>query len=151
VNPKEPKRFTSGARQMGPGFTESRGWQLSVCVLCGSPVWPSPPVVGPLWGPPLCVGPLCGSPVRVPCVGPLCGSPLCGSPVWVPCVGPLSRCVMWHLLAWCLPLVHTLPLSNEYRSRDCPRRVIRLVVVQCGAHILRLAVGDNRALRKLMP
>ena len=54
---------------------------LSVCVLCGSPVWHSPPVVGPLWGPPLCVGPLCGSPVRVPCVGPLCGSPLCGSPV----------------------------------------------------------------------
>jgi len=32
---------------------------LSVCVLCGSPVWPSPPVVGPLRGPPLCVGPLC--------------------------------------------------------------------------------------------
>ena len=70
---------------------------LSVCVLCGFPVWPSPPVVDPLWGPPLCVGPLCGSPVRFPCVGPLCGSPvrfpcvgpLCGSPVWVPCVGPL--------------------------------------------------------------
>jgi len=60
-----------------------------VCVLCGSPVWPSPPVVGPLWPPPLCVGPLCVSPVRVPCVVPLCGSPLCGSPVWVPCVGPL--------------------------------------------------------------
>jgi len=59
---------------------------LSVCVLCGSPVWPFPPVVGPLWGPPLCVGPLCGSPVRVPCMGPLCGSPLCGSPVWVPSV-----------------------------------------------------------------
>jgi len=42
-----------------------------VCVLCGSPVWPSPPVVGPLWGPPLCVGPLwVGSPscrVLVPC------------------------------------------------------------------------------------
>jgi len=42
---------------------------LSVCVLSGSPVWPSPPVVGPLWGPPLCVGPLwvgyCR--VRVPC------------------------------------------------------------------------------------
>ena len=34
---------------------------LSVCVLCGSPVWPSPPVVGPLSS----VGssPLCGSPV----------------------------------------------------------------------------------------
>jgi len=30
----------------------------SVCVLCGSPVWPSPPVVGPLRGHPLCVGPL---------------------------------------------------------------------------------------------
>jgi len=26
---------------------------VSVCVLCGSPVWPSPPVVGPLWGLPL--------------------------------------------------------------------------------------------------
>jgi len=42
-----------------------------VCVLFGSPVWPSPPVVGPLWGPPLWVGPLwVGSPscrVRVPC------------------------------------------------------------------------------------
>jgi len=49
---------------------------VSVCVLCGSPVWPSPPVVGPLWGPPVCVGPLCGSPVCVPCVGPLCGSPV---------------------------------------------------------------------------
>ena len=48
---------------------------LSVCVLCGSPVWPSPPVVGPLWGPPLCVGPL-----RVPSVWVPCGSPLCGSP-----------------------------------------------------------------------
>jgi len=58
---------------------------VSVWVLCGSPVWPSPPVVGPLWGPPLCVGPLCGS--------PLCGSPLCGSPVWFLCVGPSSRCV----------------------------------------------------------
>jgi len=81
---------------------------VSVCVLCGSPVWPSPLVVGPLWGPPLYVGPLCGSPlcgspVWVPCVGPLCGSPLCGSPVWVPCVGPLCgprdpmRCGVWHL------------------------------------------------------
>jgi len=69
------------------------GLPLSVCVLCGPPVWPFPPVVGPLWGPPLCVGPLCWSPVRVPCVGPLCGSPLYGSPVWVPCVGPSSRCV----------------------------------------------------------
>jgi len=66
---------------------------LSVCVLCGSPVWPSPPVVGPLWGPPLCVGPLCGSPVRVPCAGPLCGSPVWVPSVWVPCVGPSSRCV----------------------------------------------------------
>jgi len=27
-------------------------------VLCGSHVWPSPPVVGPLRGPSLCVGPL---------------------------------------------------------------------------------------------
>jgi len=63
---------------------------VSVCVLCGSPVWPSPPVVGPLWGPPLCVGPLCGSPVRaVPCVGPLCGSPVWVPSVWVPYVGPL--------------------------------------------------------------
>ena len=72
---------------------DGRCSKLSVRVLCGSPVWPSPPVVGPLWGPPLCVGPLCGSPVRVPCVGPLCRSPLCGTPVWVPCVGPSSRCV----------------------------------------------------------
>ena len=66
-------------------------FRLSVCVLCGSPVWPSPPVVGPLWGPPLCVGPLFGSPVRVPYVGPLCVGPLCGSPEWVPCVGPSAR------------------------------------------------------------
>ena len=69
---------------------------VSVCVLCGSPVWPSSPVVGPLWGPPLCVGPLCWSPVWVPCVGPpcvgpLCVGPLCGSPVWVLCVGPSAR------------------------------------------------------------
>jgi len=69
---------------------------MSVCVLCGSPVWPSPPVVGPLWGPPLCVGPLFGSPVWVPCVGPLCVGPLCGSPVWVPCVGP-SALAMRHV------------------------------------------------------
>jgi len=27
VNPKESKGFTSGARQMNPGFTESRWWQ----------------------------------------------------------------------------------------------------------------------------
>jgi len=67
----------------------------SVCVLCGSPVWPSPPVVGPLWGSPLCVGPLCGSLVGVLCVGPLCGSPLCGSPVWV----PRRAAPLWHLLA----------------------------------------------------
>ena len=31
---------------------------MSVCVLCGSPVWPSPPVVGPLCPIPLCVDPL---------------------------------------------------------------------------------------------
>jgi len=51
---------------------------LSVCVLCGSPVWPSSgggSSVGP--------SPLCWSPVWVPCVGPLCGSP-----VWVPCWVP---------------------------------------------------------------
>jgi len=65
--------------------------KLSVCVLCGSPVWPSSPVVGPLWGPPLCVGPLFGSPVRVPSVWVPCVGPLCGSPVWVPCVGPSAR------------------------------------------------------------
>ena len=28
-----------------------------MCALCGSPVWPSPPVVGPLRGPPLWVNP----------------------------------------------------------------------------------------------
>jgi len=27
VNPKESTGFTGGARQMNPGFTESRGWQ----------------------------------------------------------------------------------------------------------------------------
>jgi len=62
---------------------------VSVCVLCGSPVWPSPPVVGPLCPPP----PLCGSPVWVPCAGPLCGSPVQVPSLWVPCVGPSSRCV----------------------------------------------------------
>jgi len=31
---------------------------MSVCVMCRSPAWPSPPVVDPLRGPPLCVGPL---------------------------------------------------------------------------------------------
>ena len=41
---------------------------MSVCVLCGSPVWPSPPVVGPLWGSPLRVGP------------PWVGSPSCRFP-----------------------------------------------------------------------
>jgi len=76
--------------------SRSQAQVLSVCVLCGSPVWPSPPVVGPLCGPPLCVGPLFGSPVWVPCVGPLCVGPLCGSPVWVP---RSARCVMWDLLA----------------------------------------------------
>jgi len=35
---------------------DSNSCRLSACVLCGSPVWPSPPVVGLLWGPPLCVG-----------------------------------------------------------------------------------------------
>jgi len=27
TNPMESNEFTSGARQMNPGFTESRGWQ----------------------------------------------------------------------------------------------------------------------------
>jgi len=61
----------------------------SVCVLCGSPVWPSSPVKGPLWGPPLCVG------LEVPCVGPLCGSPVWVPSVWVPCVGPLCGSPVW--------------------------------------------------------
>ena len=46
-------------------LTRAPGWynridetHRSVCVLCGSRVWPSPPVVGPLRGPPLCVGPV---------------------------------------------------------------------------------------------
>ena len=63
--------------------------QVSVSVLCGSPVWSSTPVVGLLWDLLLCVG------------------PLCGSPVWVP--RPVAPRSMWHLLAWCLSLVHTLP------------------------------------------
>ena len=49
---------------------------VSVCVMCGSPVWPSPPVVGPLWG-----------------SFPLCGSPVGGVPL-LSC--PRST---WHLLA----------------------------------------------------
>jgi len=85
---------------------------VSVGPLCGSPVWPSPPVVGPLWGPPLCVGPLCGTPVRVPCGGPLWGSPLCGSPVWVPCVGLSSRCVSCG--------IYSRDVSRSFtRSRSC--------------------------------
>ena len=49
---------------------------LSLCVLCGSPVWPSPPVVGPLRGPLLCVGPLwAGSlPCRVVVSRGICSS-----------------------------------------------------------------------------
>jgi len=57
----------------------------SVCVLCGSPVWPSPPVVSSLRGPPLCVGPL-----------------------WVgvlPCRVPVSRGIYFSS---CLSLVRTL-------------------------------------------
>jgi len=109
---------------------------LSVCVLCGSPVWASPPVVGPLWGPPLCVGPLCGSPVWVPCAGPLCGSPVWVPSVWVPCVGPLcgSLVALRHVASTCVmsparshaPAYmprggrrHYVPLTDRY----CPLRV----------------------------
>ena len=95
--------------QLRPKYSGQRG----LCVFC----------VGPLCGPPLrwwvlcgalpyawvpCVGPLCGSPVWVPCVGPLCVGPLCGSSVWV----SRRAASVWHLLAWCLPLVHTLPLKR---------------------------------------
>ena len=49
---------------------------MSVCVLCGSPVWPSSPVVGPLRGLPLCVGPLWmgSSPVVFPFPRGICSS-----------------------------------------------------------------------------
>jgi len=46
-----PKRIKATNRK-------PRESKLSVCVMCGSPVWPSPPVAGPLRGPSLCVGPL---------------------------------------------------------------------------------------------
>jgi len=86
-----PPRRQQPARHGSPysySHTDTDTETLSVCVLCGSPVWPSPPVMGPLWGPPLCVGPLFGSPVWVPVWVPSvwvpCVGPLCGSPVWVP-------------------------------------------------------------------
>ena len=49
---------------------------MSACVLCGSPVWPSLPVVGPLRSPPLCVGPLRveASPCRDPVFSNICSS-----------------------------------------------------------------------------
>jgi len=67
------------------------------------------------------------------CVGPLCAvwpsgggssvgsSPLCGSPVGgvSPLTCPRS---MWHLLAWCLALVHTLP-HNSNILWSCGSRV----------------------------
>jgi len=60
VNPKpELSSHVSGVTRT----CNRNGRNVSVCVLCGSPVWPAPPVVGPLSGPPLCVGPLwVGSP-----------------------------------------------------------------------------------------
>jgi len=56
-----------------------------MCVLCGSPVWPSPPVVGPLRGP-----------------------PLCGSPV-----GGVLPCRVWHLFL-VLPLARAHTLAVFY-------------------------------------
>jgi len=56
-----------------PGYSVAHALvtPLSVCVLCGSPAWPSPPVVGPLWVPPLWVGALWVGPpscrVRILC------------------------------------------------------------------------------------
>ena len=55
AKPRETARTCSPCVCANPGPS---GSGMSVCVLCGSPVWPSPPVVGPLWGPSLCVGPL---------------------------------------------------------------------------------------------
>jgi len=105
------------------------GSSVGPSLLCGSPVWPPPPVVGPLWGPPLCVGPLCGSPVWVLCVGPLCVGPLCvplcGSPVWVPCVGPLCGSSVWvpcvGPLPRCVPCgIYSRDVSRSFtRSRSC--------------------------------
>ena len=46
-----------------------------MCVLCGSPVWPSPPVVGPLRGPSLCVGPLWVGPSPVVILFPVASVP----------------------------------------------------------------------------
>ena len=57
---------------------------MSVCILSGSPVWPSPPVVGPLRGPSLCVGPLWVGVGSTPVVFPF--------PVaTVPCLASRSR------------------------------------------------------------
>jgi len=57
--PNGSKKRTGRARAVGTAAGKKRSGEqsmLSVCVLCGSPVWPSPPVVGSLRGPPVCVG-----------------------------------------------------------------------------------------------
>jgi len=102
-----------GTRYIGRSTRRRRTLSLSCvcsvwvpCVALPSGGWssvgPSPLCGSPMWVP--CAGPLCGSPVWVPCVGPLCVGPLCGSLV--------ALRFMWHLLAWCLPLVDTLPLYH---------------------------------------
>ena len=142
---------------------------MSVCLLCGSPVWPSPPVVGPLRGPPLCVGPqtlvvcvLCGSPVwpSPPVVGPLRAPPLCVGPLWVGPSGPPLPCSRfpWHLfLVLPLACAHALVVSEPTTTLllvqlvarcEAPppttatssRNEPRLILSSCGAVVAPLLV-----------
>ena len=79
--------------------------EVSVCVLCGFPVWPSPPGVGPLRGPPLCVGPLWvpPPPYRVPVSRGICSSS-------------------------CLSLALTLSQSNHLRYRTRSHQFISYLI-----------------------
>jgi len=86
-------------------------WMLSVCVLCGSPVWPSPPVVGPLR--------------RVL------------PSVWVPCASPPPlSCPRfpWHLFLF-LPLAraHALALMCTQQPRLPGCATVALRGVSCRA------------------